>query len=183
MLHLVRHGPPVIEPVQPASSWQLDESKIAELERLRTHVDASARTAAWFTFDEPKAIATARSLTDGDVEVEPALREAARDDWYARHEDFRSAVLHAFERPSRPGRPGWEPLDHVRTRVSAAVAGIVGRTRTDVVLVGHGTAWTLLVSEITGTPPDVTSWLALRTPDLCSLDLETRTITRAWGDW
>jgi hypothetical protein len=35
-----------------------------------------------------------------------------------------------------------------------------------VVLVGHGTAWTLLASELTGRPPDLARWAALRLPDV-----------------
>ena len=39
----------------------------------------------------------------------------------------------------------------------------------DVVLVGHGTAWTVLVAELTGTPPDLDRWESLATPDLIVL--------------
>jgi broad specificity phosphatase PhoE len=37
---------------------------------------------------------------------------------------------------------------------------------TDVVLVGHGTAWTLLVADLTGRDPDLTRWASLGMPDL-----------------
>ena len=40
----------------------------------------------------------------------------------------------------------------------------------DVVLVGHGTAWTLVVADLTGRPPDLERWAALEMPDLISLD-------------
>ena len=36
----------------------------------------------------------------------------------------------------------------------------------DVVLVGHGTALTLLVSELTGREPDLEAWAALEMPDV-----------------
>ena len=47
-------------------------------------------------------------------------------------------------------------LRAAQRRVAQAVAAITADSATDVVLVGHGTAWTLLVSELTGQPPE---WL------------------------
>ena len=41
----------------------------------------------------------------------------------------------------------------------------------DVVLVGHGAAWTMLVSELTGRPPDLDRWATLRMPDVIALDV------------
>jgi broad specificity phosphatase PhoE len=40
----------------------------------------------------------------------------------------------------------------------------------DVVLVGHGTAWTLLVSELSGEPPDLERWARLAMPDVWVVD-------------
>lgn len=34
------------------------------------------------------------------------------------------------------------------------------------VLVGHGTAWTLLVAELTGSPADLARWDTLAMPDV-----------------
>jgi broad specificity phosphatase PhoE len=39
-----------------------------------------------------------------------------------------------------------------------------------VVLVGHGTAWTMLAAELTGAPPDLEAWAALAMPDVWVLD-------------
>lgn len=36
----------------------------------------------------------------------------------------------------------------------------------DVVLVGHGTAWTVTVAELTGRAPDLDRWATLSMPDL-----------------
>ena len=36
----------------------------------------------------------------------------------------------------------------------------------DLVLVGHGTAWTALVAALTGAPPDLDTWVRLAMPDL-----------------
>lgn len=153
------------------------------MRQLRSALEVRARTAAWYTSDEPKAVATAHQLTAGQVQEWPALREAHRFDWFATHEEFREAVLEAFSQPSRSARPGWEPLDDTRRRVSDAVSQIVDENGDDVVLVGHGTAWTLLLSELTGTAPDLTAWTKLRTPDLCTLDLDTRTVSHRWGEF
>jgi len=124
--------------------------------QLRSALEDRAPTATWYSSDEPKAVATAHLLTAGQVQEWPALREAHRFDWFASHEEFRAAVLDAFSQPSRSARPGWEPLDYTRRRISDAVGQIVDENGDDVVLVGHGTAWTLLLSELTGTEPDLT---------------------------
>jgi hypothetical protein len=41
----------------------------------------------------------------------------------------------------------------------------------DVVLVGHGTAWTLVVADLTGQPPDLARWATLAMPDLITVPL------------
>lgn len=43
---------------------------------------------------------------------------------------------------------------------------LVAHPGDDVVLVGHGTAWTVLVAALTGRPPDLDAWAALRMPDV-----------------
>jgi broad specificity phosphatase PhoE len=128
-------------------------------ERLPEH-------AAWYTSPEPKALGTAVLLTDDPVEVVDDLREHERHstDWV---EDFEALVRRAFAEPERPAYDGWEPLSHTRRRVVAAVAGILDvRPVGDVVLVGHGTAWTVLVAALTGEPPDLGAWARLAMPDV-----------------
>ena len=137
----------MIEPGRPARDWLLDRSAPAELDRLRQVLGRRAPSATWHSSDEPKALATARHLTDRSLRTWPALREAHRSDWFATHEEFRAAVRDAFAEPARAARPGWEPLAGTRTRVSAVVADLIARDGTELVLVGHGTAWTLLVSS------------------------------------
>ncbi len=41
----------------------------------------------------------------------------------------------------------------------------------DVVLIGHGTAWTALVAELTGREPDLARWRALAMPDVIVLEV------------
>jgi broad specificity phosphatase PhoE len=194
LLHLVRHGRPVIEPGKPASSWLLDRGAASDLQHLRVFLTANVRAASWHSSDEPKAVATASALTDREFDILPTLREALRADWFPHQREFQVAVLTAFGTPTRPGRPGWEPFERTRTRIAAAARQIVEQSPTDVVLVGHGTAWTLLVSEITGQPldldawrrlqtPDLDAWRRLQMPDLCTLDLRTGSLVRPWGTW
>jgi broad specificity phosphatase PhoE len=56
--------------------------------------------------------------------------------------------------------------------VVRAVAAILDRHHHDeVVLVGHGTAWTLLRSALSGEPPDLAWWAALGLPDACRCEV------------
>jgi broad specificity phosphatase PhoE len=79
-------------------------------------------------------------------------------------------VRRAFEHPGLPAYDGWEPLAECRDRVVTAVRRVLDvHAGEDVVLVGHGTAWTVLVAALTGTPPDLDRWESLGTPDLIVL--------------
>jgi len=119
VLHLVRHGRPLVVRGVPAAEWDLDPAAYDDVWALRASGRLPTR-AAWFTSPEPKAIQTAQLLTDADV---PAVR--------------RVLAVHAGE---------------------------------DVVLVGHGTAWTLVVAALTGGPADVDRWRTLAMPDLITVD-------------
>jgi broad specificity phosphatase PhoE len=162
-LFLVRHGRPVIDRLQPAHLWPLDPSYADDVRALR---DRLPEPAAWYSSPEPKALSTAVLLTDAPVEVVDDLREHERHsaDWI---EDFDTVVRRAFAEPDVAAYDGWEPLADTRGRVVSAVAGILDVHRVgDVVLVGHGTAWTLLVSALTGRPPDLEAWARLAMPDV-----------------
>ena len=165
MLFLVRHGRPLVDRSRPAHEWELDPAAYDEVWALRESGRLPAR-AAWFSSPEPKALATAELLTDGDVGVVDGLREHVRDstEWI---EDFDDAVRRAFAVPDAVAVPGWEPLAACRERVVRAVDGILAAYgHDDVVLVGHGTAWTVLAAALTGTEPDLDRWRALQMPDL-----------------
>ena len=41
-------------------------------------------------------------------------------------------------------------------------------------LVGHGTAWTVLVAALSGEPPDLDRWRSLAMPNLLILEAELR---------
>ena len=163
VLYLVRHGRPLIDRTRPAHEWPLDPAYPDDVRALRPRLPQHA---AWFSSPEPKALATAGLLTDEPVEVVDALREHVRDtvEWI---DDFESVVRRAFEQPDVPAVAGWEPLADTRRRVTTAVEGILDQhPGHDVVLVGHGTAWTLVRSALTGEPPDLDAWARLSLPDV-----------------
>lgn len=191
-LFLVRHGLSAPDPATPPDTWGLDPAGLADIDALA----ASGRIpgdAVWFTSPEAKASATAHLLAHkwgsrtegaatggasahecgcGAVTVVPELAEHRRGvHWFADPAEFRAAVRRAFDEPAAPAVPEWEPLAATRDRLLPAVRRILdAHPHTDVVLTGHGTAWTLLVSELTGAPPDLDAWVALRMPDLWVVD-------------
>lgn len=160
-LHLVRHGRPAPRPGVPAHEWELDPAGFDDVWALRESGRLPER-AVWFTSPEPKAIATAQLLHEGQIGVVLDLREHLRDstDWL---EDFPGTVEQAFAKPDQPAYVGWESLAACRERVVRAVQGILAaHAEEEVVLVGHGTAWTLLSGEA----PDLARWRSLAMPDL-----------------
>ncbi len=156
-------------PGTPAAAWDLDPEGYADVWALRSSGRLPAR-AAWFTSPEPKAVQTAQLLTDAQVGVLPDLREHERTgEWI---EDFAGAVCRAFDEPGTPAVPGWQTLSECRARVVPAVRRVLEVHKDqDVVLVGHGTAWTVVVAELTGRPPDLERWDRLAMPDLLTVEL------------
>jgi broad specificity phosphatase PhoE len=182
LLHLIRHGRPVVDPMTRGPEWELDPTRVAEIHILGEALPATARRAAWFSSDERKAVATAELLTDLAVLPVPGLREAGRSSFLPDRTVFIEAVTRGLQHPATAALPGWEPLEQTRLRVAAAAAAVVTQAEGDVVLVGHGTAWTLLVSDLLGQsrPLRVTP---MAMPDLLVLDLDTRTLLSPWGSW
>ena len=167
-LHLVRHGLSEPRTGVPAHEWELDPAGFDDVWALRESGRLPAR-AAWFCSPEPKAIATAQLLTESDVGVVDDLREHVRSStaWL---DDFTETVRRAFAEPDLPAYDGWEPLAACRERVVPAVRRILDvHQGKDVILVGHGTAWTLVVADLSGEPPDLDAWQALAMPDLVVL--------------
>lgn len=102
--------------------------------------------AAWFCSPEPKAQETAQLLTDSDVGIIDELREI---------EGEADAELLA--------------------RLLPAVRRILDtHGDDDVVLVGHGTAWTLLEAELTGRAPDPARRTSLGMPDVITVPTRLR---------
>jgi broad specificity phosphatase PhoE len=166
-LFLVRHGRSAPDPQTPPESWPLDPAGLGDLDALAASGRLPA-SAMWVSSPEPKALGTARRLTDLPVTVVPELAEHRRAvRWFKDPAEFRAAVHRAFDDPAARAVPEWEPLADLGDRLLPAVRRILAaQPDTDVVLAGHGTAWTLLVSELTGAAPDLDAWAALRMPDL-----------------
>jgi broad specificity phosphatase PhoE len=165
MLYLVRHGRPLVERGLLPSAWELDPAGFDDVWALREsgRLPTAAR---WFTSPEPKAVATAQLLTDAEAGIVDGLREQVRDTaaWL---DDFEAVVRRAFAEQAVPAWEGWEPLDATRDRVVPVVRGLLDEhPGEDLVLVGHGTAWTVLAAELTGSPPDLERWRALAFPDV-----------------
>lgn len=192
VLHLVRHGPPELG-AGPASGWPLHQDAGASLAALRSS-GALPKRARWFASPEPKAFATARGLTDEAVGLVDGLREMTRpaEDWMPQQE-WTMTVYRSMAEPDTPAREGWETGGATTNRVAGAVRRIRDSCpEDDLVLVGHGTAWTLLVAALRRQPPDLAAWTGLRMPDHCALRLLDATIEgdhleaemlAAWGAW
>jgi broad specificity phosphatase PhoE len=167
-LYLVRHGRSAVRRGIPPHEWELDPAGFDDVWALRESGRLPTR-ATWFCSPEPKATATAQLLTESDVGVLDELREHVRlnVDWI---DDFAGTVRRAFDDPEVPAYDGWEPLAECRARVVPAVRRVLDvHAGEDVVLVGHGTAWTVLVAELTGAAPDLDRWASLAMPDLIVL--------------
>ena len=184
-LHLVRHGCPLPNPQLPASAWPPDPASSSAVTELRS-AGVLPGTARWASSPEPKATATAALLTAAPVDVVDDLREAERPAGWRDPADFAAAVRRSLQQPEVAADDGWEPTLRTQQRVVAAVAAIVEASAGPVVLVGHGTAWTLLVAALTGQPPDFAAWQSLLMPDHCELTSAAGRrwrIAGSWGDW
>jgi hypothetical protein len=107
------------------------------------------------------------------VPVVADLREHERGEptWLP---DFTDVVRQAFAEPYSAVRAEWESIAQTRSRVVAAVGRIMAEySGRDVVLVGHGTAWTLLAAELTGTEPDLERWQVMTMPDVIVVEKTT----------
>ena len=163
----MRHGPPLVDRSVPAREWRLDPARHDQVRQL---ADRLPQDAEWFSSPEPKAVETARLLTRSPVTIVPALREHVRDssDWI---DDFDSVVQRAFAHPDLTAYDGWEPLARCRDRVLEATRALLAaHPDRDLVLVGHGTAWTALVAGLTESEPDLDRWRELGMPDVWVID-------------
>jgi len=172
-LWLVRHGRPQVDSAVPAADWPLADPADPAVMALG-EADVLPRHARWVSSPEPKATATATVLRGAPVEVCRDLAEQRRGvTWFDDPAYFADAVRRAITRPEQAAVPGWEPAAEARRRVTAAVRRLLAGTFSDLVLVGHGTAWTLLVAELTEAEPDLTAWEAMAMPALCALDMSS----------
>lgn len=177
MLHLVRHARPDPSPRVARHEWGLSSAAVSEVHRLRDS-GVLPPAARWFSSFERRAVETARLLHDGDIVIRRDLREQARPGWV---DDFEGAIERAVMYPDRPSHEGWETANEVTRRVVGEVRVITKQLSGDVVMVGHGFAWTLLVAALTDREPDLASWCGMKMPDHCALDGDR--IASHWGAW
>ena len=180
---LIRHGPPRIDPDVAASRWPLspegETAVLAARERWALPVDAT-----WCSSPEPKAHRTAELLRGRAVDTVQDLREAGRPAVWQDGAGFAQTVERSFADPDRPAAPGWETTNATRGRVVAAVHDLLATSPDELVLVGHGTAWTLLVAALAAAASDRRAWRAMRMPDRCELVLDASgraEVVRGWG--
>ena len=182
-LWLVRHGPPAIDTSAPASTWPLSAVGVAAVEAARESWSLPVDP-PWVSSPEPKAHQTAQVLRGAEVATIDDLREAERPARWNDDAEHSRLVERSMAEPERPVAPEWEPAGRTRERVVSAVRAVLAAGPTEVVLVGHGTAWTLLVADLTGCPPDLVGWRAMRFPDRCLLVLDPAghaQIKQPWG--
>ncbi len=155
----------MVESGRRPSEWGLDPAAYDDVWALRSSGRLPQR-AGWFSSPEPKATETAQLLTDQQVGIIPGLREHVRDstEW---HDDHEALVRQAFATPEVSVHPGWEPLADCRARVTDEVSTLrAAYGSEDLVLIGHGTAWTVLAAVLTGAEPDLDRWAQLAMRDV-----------------
>lgn len=169
-LYLVRHGRPVIDADQPASTWPLDPAYAADIAALRPRLPRKATR--WYSSPEVKAVETAGLLTPGKVAIVDDLREIERPTAVRSDDDesWADAVRRTLTEPDRPAHEGWETGADCRARLLSAALPLLPARGEHTVLVGHGTAWTILVAALTDTAPDLRRWVALGMPDVIRLE-------------
>lgn len=185
LLTLVRHGLPQIDPTVPADRWVLSPHALPALTQLRLG-GLIAPGARWFSSPEPKARDSAEALTDAPIEVVDALREAIRPAvWYEDPTEFETLVRRSVLVPHVPAAKAWEAAAETRARVQATTKTILAHNASEhVVLVGHGTSWTLLVAALTAWAPDLDAWATMRMPDVAVLEVSQSgagCLIRPWG--
>ncbi|MGC0143200.1 histidine phosphatase family protein [Pseudactinotalea sp. Z1732] len=183
-LHLVRHARPRITEAAPPRQWELAAG--ADVGPL-LGAGALPTAASWFTSPEPKARQSAALLTGEPVQVLPALAEVARDGALLPAAEFRAATRDYLTTGKAPSGATWEPRVEATMRiVDGALAALESSTHPACVLVGHGTAFTLLVAALVGAPPDADAWARLNMPDHCELAAGPGgafEVVSPWGRW
>lgn len=183
-LHLVRHAQSQITPDTPAREWNLAPE--ASMSDLRS-AGVLPERASWFSSPEPKARQSAALITSDQIEVLPALAEVGREGTLLSAEEFTAAVRGYLTDGHGPGAAVWEPrVDATLRIVDGALAAMEHSTEPACVLVGHGTAFTLLVAALVGAPPDAEAWATMAMPDHCELAIGPGgrfEVVSGWGAW
>lgn len=183
-LLLVKHAPPLIDPLASASAWPLsDEGRTlcASLaEALKDHepgfVVASRETKAAET---GRIVARALRLPFGVAE---GLQEHDRRNvpFYPDKREFVSRLRSLFAQPAERVL-GEESADEAHARFLKALAGVLERNpEGNPVVVSHGTVIALFVSRATGAEP-YDLWAGLRLPSFVALTLPGLRLVAKWN--
>ena len=160
MIVLVRHAMPLIDPATDPATWPLSPAGEAAA-RAAGHLIPTG--AVLVSSDEPKAYQTLTAATGGPVIAEPGLREVTRP---LEPYDFATARL-AYVAGDPP--PDWEPPATVVARIDAAIARHQVQER-DLVLAGHGMAFTTWLAAHGLIADPRAFWRDLRLPDVLAID-------------
>jgi broad specificity phosphatase PhoE len=196
-LHLIRHGRPLVDASVAASAWRLSADN-EPLVALAAAPDLP-RSGRWVSSSEPKAIDTALrlrallGLPSDDLQQTAALREMRRPAVWTDAAAFGHLVERSLANPAEPAAAGWETaasvLDRVHSEAVRRCEESLEDGDQDIVLVGHGTAWSLLVAAITNQAVDLSTWQRMRMPDWCVLDVSVTagalngSVVADWGAW
>jgi broad specificity phosphatase PhoE len=183
-LHLIRHGVPDVDAAKSPGNWDLAASASADVHLLRASgILPPSPSTVWAASAERKALQTAQLLTSSDILIVDDLHETRRT-WQPDPNAFQNTMESSFSSPFISAAPGWEPFASATQRLRRATIRIVERARSgDVVLVGHGTAWTLLASALTATTPTFELWQTMTQPDHCAIDIRNQAMISPWGAW
>lgn len=163
-LVLVRHAMPLVSSDRSSQAWPLSEGGRTDAEALAGQLDLPAGTPV-VSSDELKARQTAEALSN-EILVDPRLGEASRP-WV--DGDYESIARRWLEGKNLEG---WESRSDVVGRMTEAAYEASARAGSEVFLVSHGLAISVLVAELADVDP-VEFWSQLRFPDYVAIDLSS----------
>jgi broad specificity phosphatase PhoE len=180
-LYLIRHSIPQIDPLLPASQWELSEEGITRARSLANDLLTSGSNVDVIVSSiEPKARETARILgetLDKPFSVVAGLHEHERTNLpFLERSQFEAKIEEFFANPAQLVL-GDETADQAYSRFALAVVGIIeSHQGKDIAVVSHGTVISLFVSRVAGIEP-FPFWQRLQMPHLVTLSLPDLRLT------
>ncbi|MET0520588.1 MAG: histidine phosphatase family protein [Jiangellaceae bacterium] len=172
-LILVRHAMPAIGPGVPAAAWELSNEGRRDAQALTRALPIGALLIA---SQEPKARQTLEPA--GPVHTDERFNEVARAEPY--NGDFRER-RRAYV--TGTDHTGWEARDEVAARFASGVQFWIAQADgRPLVIASHGMAMTLWLSATVGLADAGAFWADLRLPDVLTVDVTGKRITRALND-
>lgn len=172
-LVLVRHAMPLVSRDVASRDWPLSAAGRSDADALVSRLDLPAGTPV-VSSDELKAKQTAKAFST-EIVIDPRLREVGRP-WV--DSEYESVACRWLEGESVDG---WEPRSDVLRRMTEAAEEAVSRTATDVCVVSHGLAISVLVADQADVDP-AEFWSQLQLPDYVEIDLRSSAARLECGD-